>query len=115
LDQFESKEADNFTKVKTVEILLGSTGFVAVTDVVRMAHELMESEIKNERFTLIAEMVFFRDILNAMADALDVKRFMQNLFYGNTLEIGLVCFECFSTKRKLSQAKILGNLFKSED
>jgi hypothetical protein len=43
----KSKEADNFTKVKTVKFYtLGSTGFVAVTDVVRMAHELMESEIK---------------------------------------------------------------------
>jgi hypothetical protein len=41
---------------------LGSTGFVAVTDVVRMAHELMESEIKTNAL-LIAEIVFFRDIL----------------------------------------------------
>jgi hypothetical protein len=58
--RLESKEADNFTKVKKwIEILYGFHRFVAVTDVVRMAHELMESEIKNERFTLIAEIVFF--------------------------------------------------------
>ncbi|MFV8365303.1 NAD-dependent epimerase/dehydratase family protein [Flavobacterium sp. XS1P27] len=64
-----------FTKVKNglKFYTLGSTGFVAVTDVVRMAHELMQSEIKNERFTLIAENSVFRDILNSMADSLGVK------------------------------------------
>jgi nucleoside-diphosphate-sugar epimerase len=65
-----------FTKVKNglKFYTLGSTGFVAVTDVVRMAHQLMQSEIKNERFTLIAENSIFRDILNTMADALGVKK-----------------------------------------
>ena len=86
---------------------LGSTGFVAVTDVVRMAHELMESEIKNERFTLIAENSIFRDILNAMADALDVKRpeihakpfFMEILW-----RLDWFVSNVFQQKRKLSQA-----------
>ncbi|MDI5896636.1 NAD-dependent epimerase/dehydratase family protein [Flavobacterium yafengii] len=65
-----------FTKVKNglKFYTLGSTGFVAVTDVIRMAHQLMQSEIKNERFTLIAENSIFRDILNSMADALGVKK-----------------------------------------
>ncbi|MFV8441080.1 NAD-dependent epimerase/dehydratase family protein [Flavobacterium sp. LB2P44] len=65
-----------FTKVKNglKFYTLGSTGFVAVTDVVRIAHQLMQSEIKNERFTLIAENSIFRDILNTMADSLNVKR-----------------------------------------
>lgn len=53
---------------------LGATGFVAVTDVVRIAVQLMQSEIKNERFTLISENSVFRDILNAMADGLGVKK-----------------------------------------
>ena len=86
---------------------LGSTGFVAVTDVVRMAHELMESEIKNERFTLIAKNSIFRDILNAMADALDVKRpeihakpfFMEILW-----RLDWFVSNVFQQKRKLSQA-----------
>ncbi|MFV8331539.1 NAD-dependent epimerase/dehydratase family protein [Flavobacterium sp. ZT3P35] len=52
---------------------LGATGFVAVIDVVRIAVQLMQSEIKNERFTLISENSIFRDILNAMADGLGVK------------------------------------------
>ncbi|TDE54899.1 NAD-dependent epimerase/dehydratase family protein [Flavobacterium sp. GT3P67] len=65
-----------FTKVKNglKFYTLGSTGFVAVTDVVRIAHQLMQSEVHNERFTLIAENSVFRDILNTMADSLGVKR-----------------------------------------
>jgi hypothetical protein len=66
----------------------------------------MQSEIKNERFTLIAENSVFRDILNSMADALGVKKpeihakpfFMEMLwrldwFVSNVLQ----------QKRKLSQ------------
>ncbi|MEN2402170.1 NAD-dependent epimerase/dehydratase family protein [Flavobacterium sp. MC2016-06] len=53
---------------------LGSTGFVTVNDVVKIALELMKSEIKNERFTLIADNIVFKDILNTIADTLKVKR-----------------------------------------
>lgn len=53
---------------------LGSTGFVTVNDVVKIVFDLMKSDIKNERFTLIAENIVFRDILNTIADALKVKR-----------------------------------------
>ncbi len=53
---------------------LGSTGFIAVNDVVKIAAELMKSDLKNERFTLIADNIVFRDILNTIADALNVKR-----------------------------------------
>ena len=53
---------------------LGTTGFVAVSDVVRICSELMNSDIKNERFTLIAENITFRDILNSIADALHVQK-----------------------------------------
>jgi nucleoside-diphosphate-sugar epimerase len=53
---------------------LGSTGFITVNDVVRITTELMKSDIKNERFTLIAENIVFRDIFNTISDALKVKR-----------------------------------------
>jgi len=53
---------------------LGSTGFVAINDVVRIAFELMKSNIKNERFTLIADNIVFRDILNTIAEVLNVKK-----------------------------------------
>jgi nucleoside-diphosphate-sugar epimerase len=86
---------------------LGSTGFVAVSDVVRIVHQLMQSEIKNERFTLIAENSVFRDILNTMADALGVKRpdihakpfFMEILW-----RLDWFVSNIFQQKRKLSQA-----------
>ncbi|TDW45882.1 nucleoside-diphosphate-sugar epimerase [Flavobacterium sp. 270] len=86
---------------------LGSTGFVTVNDVVRIAFDLMKSDIKNERFTLIAENIVFRDILNTIADALKVKRptihatpFLVNL--------GWIADGIFSTlffqKRRLTKA-----------
>jgi dihydroflavonol-4-reductase len=53
---------------------LGTTGFVAVSDVVRIAVQLTKSEVRNQRYTLIAENIIFREILNTMADALKVKR-----------------------------------------
>ncbi|OXA82496.1 Nucleoside-diphosphate-sugar epimerase [Flavobacterium aquidurense] len=54
--------------------MLGSTGFITVDDVVRISYELMKSNIKNERFTLIADNIIFRDILNTIAEALKVKK-----------------------------------------
>ncbi|WP_163400575.1 NAD-dependent epimerase/dehydratase family protein [Flavobacterium fluviatile] len=53
---------------------LGNSGFITINDVVRTAFELMKSDIKNERFTLIAENIVFRDILNTIAEALKVKK-----------------------------------------
>ncbi|GAA3758594.1 NAD-dependent epimerase/dehydratase family protein [Flavobacterium ginsengiterrae] len=53
---------------------LGSTGFITVDDVVETAYQLMKSDIKNERFTLIADNIVFKDILNTIADTLQVKR-----------------------------------------
>ncbi|SFE35093.1 NAD-dependent epimerase/dehydratase family protein [Flavobacterium xueshanense] len=98
-----------FTKVKNglKFYTLGSTGFVAVTDVVRITYQLMQSEIKNERFTLIAENSVFREILNSMADSLGVKRpkthakpfFMELLW-----RLDWFVSNVFQQKRKLSKA-----------
>jgi dihydroflavonol-4-reductase len=65
-----------FTKVKKglSFYTMGNSGFVAVSDVVRIATELMKSEIHNERFTLIADMIVFRDVLNTIADSLKVRK-----------------------------------------
>ena len=98
-----------FTKVKNglKFYTMGSTGFVAVTDVVRIAHELMRSEIKNERFTLIAENSVFRDILNAMADSFGVQRpkthakpFLMEILW----RLDWLVSNVFRQKRKLSKA-----------
>lgn len=53
---------------------LGSTGFITVDDVVKISHQLMNSEIKNERFTLIADNIVFKNILDTIAEALKVKK-----------------------------------------
>lgn len=52
----------------------GTTGFVAVNDVVTCCVKLMESDIKNQKYILISENCSFKNILNAMADSLKVKR-----------------------------------------
>lgn len=53
---------------------LGIGAFVAVSDVVRISVKMMKSEIKNERFILIAQNIPYQDILNSIADGLKVKR-----------------------------------------
>jgi dihydroflavonol-4-reductase len=52
----------------------GTTGFVAVIDVVQLMVQLMKSEIKNERFVLVSNTISFQELFNAMADALKVNR-----------------------------------------
>ena len=52
----------------------GVSGFVGVEDVVKPMIQLMESEIKNERFILVSENKSFKEILFLIADYLDKKR-----------------------------------------
>ncbi|CAL2103994.1 Nucleoside-diphosphate-sugar epimerase [Tenacibaculum sp. 190130A14a] len=52
----------------------GVTGFVGVTDVVKVMIQLMESNIKNERYILVTENSSFKDVLFAIADGLNKKR-----------------------------------------
>ncbi len=52
----------------------GTTGFVSVTDVVKIMVQLMKSEIKNERFALVANTISFQELFYSMADALKVRR-----------------------------------------
>ena len=86
---------------------LGTTGFITVTDVVDTSVRLMKSEIQNERFTLIENNYSFQEILNCIADSLNVKRpkwhaspFLVTLFW--RLDWFLSTF--FFQKRKLSRA-----------
>lgn len=85
----------------------GVTGFIAVPDVVRITIQLMKNEYSNERFTLIAENLIFRDLLNAIADSLNVKRpyihvnpLLMNLSY----KIDWFISNVFGQKRKLDRA-----------
>jgi dihydroflavonol-4-reductase len=52
---------------------LGATGFIAVTDVVEKSVQLMNSYIKNERFILIENNYSFQEILNCIADSMQMK------------------------------------------
>jgi len=52
----------------------GTTGFIAVKDVVETGYDLMKSTIENERFTLVAQNLVFRDFINSISDAVKVKR-----------------------------------------
>jgi nucleoside-diphosphate-sugar epimerase len=86
---------------------LGNTGFIAITDVVNISYQLMKSEIKNERFTLIAENIVFRDILNTIADTLKVKRpgIHAKTLFMNFLWIADGIFSTlFFQKRRLTKA-----------
>ena len=52
----------------------GITGFVTVNDVVGIMRQLMESNINNERYILIAENIVFQDLFNTIADTVKAKR-----------------------------------------
>lgn len=52
----------------------GTTGIIAVTDVVNIMVQLMKSDAKNERFTLISTTITFQDLFNSIADALKKRR-----------------------------------------
>lgn len=53
---------------------LGTSGFVAVDDVVRIMRELMHSTICNNRYILVAQNIIFKDLFISIADSLKVKR-----------------------------------------
>jgi dihydroflavonol-4-reductase len=99
----------------------GTTGFVAVTDVVKIMVQLMKSEMKSERFTLIAKNIVFRDIFNSIADTLKVKRpsvYVSPLLTGFLWRMDWFVSTVFRTKRKLdratSNASYSTNLYSNE-
>ncbi len=52
----------------------GKTGFVAVTDVVKIMFELIKSDVRNERYVVIAQNIVFRDLFNTIAKASKIKK-----------------------------------------
>lgn len=86
---------------------LGTTGFVAVTDVVRIAFQLMKSDIANERFTLIADNIIFREIIDTIAGSLKTKKpsFHANPFFMEVCwRIDWILSTVLMQKRKLTRA-----------
>jgi dihydroflavonol-4-reductase len=98
-----------FTKVKNglPFYTKGSTGFIAVTDVVSIMHQLMKSSIHGERHTLVSQNIIFEDLLFSIADALKVTRpkyhatpFIMNAFS----KLDWIASNIFGQKRQLSKA-----------
>lgn len=86
---------------------LGSTGFISINDVVKISHQLMKSDIKNERFTLIADNIVFKDILDTIAEVLNVKkpsRHAKPLFMNFLWVADLIFSTLFFQKRRLTKA-----------
>ncbi|CAA9198039.1 NAD-dependent epimerase/dehydratase family protein [Flavobacterium collinsii] len=86
---------------------LGSTGFVAINDVTKIANQLMKSDIKNERFTLIADNIVFQDILNTIADTLKVKKpsiHATPVFMNFLWVVDAIFSTLFFQKRRLTKA-----------
>jgi len=52
----------------------GSTGFVAVSDVVKIMSELMKSTITNERYIVVAQNITFRELFNTITKSTKIKK-----------------------------------------
>lgn len=83
----------------------GVTGFVVITDVVDAMIKLMNSEIKNEKFTLVAENISYKDLVFKIADCFKVSKpkiyankFMTSLGWKIDCFLGL-----FGKKRMLTK------------
>ena len=100
---------------------LGNTGFISMDDVVKIAIELMKSNIKNERFTLISDNIVFRDILNTIAEVLKVKKptihakpiFMNFLWIVNGI-FSTLFFRKRSLTKATAKASYSKNLYSNE-
>jgi nucleoside-diphosphate-sugar epimerase len=100
---------------------LGNTGFITINDVVRIALELMKSDIKNERFTLIADNIVFSDILSTIAQVLKVKKptihatplFMNFLWIADSL-FSTLLFQKRSLTRATAKASYSKHLYSNE-
>lgn len=116
---WEQGSGQLFTKVKEglSFYTMGSSGFVAVTDVVRIATQLMKSKIHNDRFTLIAKNIVFRDLLNTISDCLLVKRpaiHAKPLFMEIGWRIDWILSNVFMQKRRLTSTTAKASYSKIE-
>lgn len=94
----------------------GTTGFVAVIDVVRLMVQLMKSEIKNERFALVANTISFQELFNSMADAHKVKRpwvYISPFVIGILWRLDWVFSTFFRTKRILDKETAIASYSES--
>ena len=84
----------------------GTTGYVDVFDVVDIMHQLMESDIKNEKFILISENLSFKEFLSKTAKTLNVnpptkeaKPWLLNMAW----RLDWLSFKLFGKRRQLAK------------
>lgn len=84
----------------------GTTGYVGVTDVVKIMIQLMDSDISGERFIVIAENVSFKEVIFSIAEKLDAKKpkiEAKPLMTAIGWRLDWFVSTLFRTKRKLSK------------
>jgi len=84
----------------------GVTGYVDVWDVVNTMHQLIESDIKNEKFILISENLSFKAFQTKTAKALNVKPPMKEAkqwLLNIAWRLDWLQFKLFSKRRSLSK------------
>lgn len=95
---------------------LGTSGFVAVTDVVKITRDLMKSPFSNNRFTLVAQNMTFKEILSCIAIVLKVKkpnREASQLLMEILWRADAVLALCFGKKRQFTKATARASYSKS--
>ena len=87
----------------------GSSGFVSVSDVVKIMIQLMKSDFKNEKYIVVAENINFQNFINLVADGLKVRRPKINIkkwILELICSIDWISCNLFFQKRKLSKLMV---------
>ena len=95
---------------------LGTSGFVAVTDVVKITRDLMISNFSNNRFTIVAQNITFKEILSSIATVLKVKkpnREASQLLMEILWRVDAFLTLCFRKKRQFTKATARASYSKS--
>lgn len=84
----------------------GATGYVGVTDVVKIMMQLMKSDINGERFSVIAENLTFKEVIYTIAEKLKAKKPKTEAkpwMLAIAWRLDWFCATFFRTKRRLSK------------
>ncbi len=85
----------------------GTTGFVAVEDVVTAMQKLMDSEISGEKFVLVGENISFENFLSRLAQKLNVRKpfiYARSWMTRIAYQLDWCVATIFFTKRKLPKS-----------
>jgi nucleoside-diphosphate-sugar epimerase len=84
----------------------GSSGYIAVTDVVTIMHQLMNSNCNGERFTLLSENRSYKDIIHTIAQKIGAKKpkiEAKSWLLSTAWRLDWLVSVIFRTKRKISK------------